>query len=287
MVLKEKVMSKAVPKPTSEQKKIAKTLELTKDTEIAYDFAEKVYQKIGTPIKSIILFGSAAKGISKPKSDIDLIIVIDDASIQWDDELIAWYREELGKIIKSNPYVKPLHVNTVRLTTWWDEMMRGEPVVTNIIRWGVPLIDFGGFLAPLKALLAQGRIKSTPEMIYITLGRSPSHMARCKVNMISGLEALYWAFVDSSHAAIIAAKASPPSPEHIPQVLKSHLVDKKLLNSKYVDWYREIYLQTHKVLRGEITDVDGKELQLWRDRADEYIREMAIAIKKITGKDVV
>lgn len=280
---KEKAPVKAVMKASEEEKKAAKSLNLTKDTEIAYDFAEKVYQRVGTPIKSIILFGSAAKGISSPKSDIDIIIVIDDATIQWDDELIAWYREELGKIIKNNPYTKPLHVNTVRLTTWWNEMIRGEPVVVNVIRWGVPLIDFGGFFSPLKSLLAQGKIQSTPEMIYITLNRSPQHMARCKMNMISGLEALYWAFVDSSHAALIAAKASPPSPEHIPAILKSHLVDKKMLNQKYVDWYREIYTTTHKVLHGEITDIDGKELQLWRDRADEYVREMAIAVKKLTG----
>lgn len=275
--------SSKMPEPTKEEKKLVKTLNLTKDTEIAYDFAEKIYQRIGTPIKSIILFGSAAKGISKPRSDIDIIIVIDDASIQWDDTLVAWYREELGKTIKNNPYIKTLHVNTVKLTTWWDEMMRGEPVVTNVIRWGVPLIDFGGFLAPLKALLAQGRIKSTPEMIYVTLGRTPTHLARCKVNLVAAMEAVYWSFVDASQAALIAAKTSPPSPEHIPQVMKTHLVDKKILNPKYISWYSEVYSLTHQILHGEVTDVDGKEIQIWRERADEYIREMAIAVKKLTG----
>lgn len=275
---------KLLKAPSEEAKKIAKSLNITKDTEIAYDFAERVYRKIGTPIKSIVLFGSAAKGISAPKSDIDIVIVIDDAAIQWDDELIAWYREELGKIIKNNPYIKPLHVNTVRLTTWWNEMMRGEPVVINIIRWGVPLIDFGGFFSPLKSLLAQGRIKSSPEMIYITLGRAPTHMARCKVSMISALESLYWAFVDSSHSALIAAGISPPSPEHIPSMLRQNLVDKGLLKGKYVDWYRELYTLTHQVMRGELTDVNGAEVQKWRERSDEYVREMALTVKKITGK---
>ena len=258
------------------------TLKIAREQDIALDFANKVYQKIGKVIKSMILFGSSAKGISAPKSDIDIIIIIDDATIQWDDELIAWYREELGKIIKLNPYAKPLHVNTVRLTTWWNEMMRGEPVVTNIIRWGDPLIDFGGFFAPLKALLAQGKIKSTPEMIFITLGRGPAHMARSKASLLNSIESLYWVFVDSSHAALIAAKQSPPSPEHIAGAMNEFLVKRKLLNPKYVEWYKSMYGLMHGILHQNITTIKGSEIDLWTARADEYLREMANLIKKIT-----
>ena len=261
-----------------------KSLLLKTDMDIAYDFAQKVYKTIGQPVKSIILFGSAAKGSSTPKSDIDIAIIVDDASVKWDNELISWYREELGNVIKLNPYSKPLHVNTVRLTTWWQEMIRGEPVVMNIIRWGVPLIDFGGFFIPLKSLLEQGKLKSSPEMVYITLGRAPAHMGKCKMNLIGAMESIYWAFVDSSHSALIAAKISPPSPEHIPDMMRQYLVDKKFVESKYVDWYREVYSITHKILRGEITEIDGGEVQVWRARADEYIRHMAIAVKKIIGK---
>ena len=277
---KSRPASRSVPEKI---KKLAKSLRLTNDRDIAQDFAQKLYKKIGKVVKSVVLFGSAAKGVATPKSDIDIVIIIDDATIQWDDELIAWYREELGKIISNNPYVRPLHINTVRLTTWWNEMIRGEPVIINIIRWGVPLIDFGGFFAPLKSLLAQGRIKSTPEMIYITLGRGPAHLVRCKANLLSALESVYWCFVDASHAALIAAKISPPSPEHVPAMMREHLVSKGFLKGKYVDWYRELYVEMHKVLHGERVDVDGAEIQEWRKRADEYLREMAIVVKKITG----
>ena len=259
------------------------TLKLASDQDIAMDFATKVYKKMSTLVKCIVLFGSSAKGTSSLQSDIDIVIIIDDAAVQWDDELIAWYREELGKTIKQNPYTKALHINTVRLTTWWIEMMRGEPVVINIIRWGVPLIDFGGFFTPLKSLLMQGKIKGSPEMIYITLGRAPAHMLRAKSAMFNALEAVYWAFVDSSHSALIAAKQSPPSPEHIPALLRQSLIDKGLLKSKYLDWYREIYTLTHRALRGEINDVKGSDIQIWRERADEYVREMAIVVKKLTG----
>ena len=266
-----------------EKIKISKdTLKLVKRKDIASDFAIKAYAKFDKIIKSIILFGSTAKGVAEEKSDIDIIIIIDDCTIQWDEELIAWYREELGKIIKENPYKKALHINSIRLSTWWDEMLRGEPVAINVIRFGEALIDFGGFFNPLKVLLARGKIKNTPETIYIALGRAPSHMIRSKAAMLSALEGLYWAFVDAAHAALMAAKQVPPSPEHIADMLREQFVKKKMLNPKFVLWYNDIYTLMHKILRNEIIDIKGSELDEWRERADVFLRNMAKIIDQIT-----
>ncbi len=257
------------------------TLKLKNEKEIAFDFALKVYERFNKLIKSIILFGSAAKGSMEKGSDIDIIIIVDDASIKWDDELVAWYREELGKIIELNPYRRPLHVNTVRLVTWWEELLRGEPVVINVIRYGEPLVDFGGFFLPLKFLLAEGKIKSTPEAIYTALQRAPRHIARSKASIFNSIEALYWAMVDASHALLIAANQIPPSPEYIPKMLKEIFVDRKLLDSKYVEWFYELYVLAHKLLHGEIRDISGKELEEWRKRTDEFVGEMAKLINYI------
>jgi hypothetical protein len=131
--------------------------------------------------------------------------------------------------------------------------------------------------------MMQGKLKGSPEMIFITLGRAPAHLARAKAGIFNAMEAVYWAYVDSSHAALIAAKQSPPSPEHIPALLRDSLVQRNLLDKKYVDWYKEVYITTHRLLRGESLDISGKEVQMWRERADEYIRAMAMVVKKVTG----
>ena len=62
------------------------TLKLKSETDIAMDFATKVYQRFDKIIKSIVLFGSTAKKTSRVGSDIDIIIIVDDASIKWDQE---------------------------------------------------------------------------------------------------------------------------------------------------------------------------------------------------------
>lgn len=261
------------------------TLKLKDNQDIAYDFATKVYEKFGKIIKSIIFFGSGAKGTSVKGSDVDLIVILDDCSVQWDAELIAWYREELGKLIQENPYRKPLHINTVRLTTWWQEMLRGEPVILNIIRWGQPLIDFGGFFNPLKVLLSQGKIKSTPETIFVTLQRAPLHMARSKSALLNSVEGLYWAMVDSAHAALIAAKRMPPSPEHVPELLNDVFVVSRWLEPRYVVWYRDLYKLAHEILHGTRSDVSGKEIDEWRSRTDLFVREMARIINRIIDEE--
>src|SRR3989344_6976040 len=92
---------------------------LENDYDIAYDFAVKAYNKFQDVIKSIALFGSVAKKTPYKKSDIDIIIIVDDCTILWDEELIAWYREELARLIAQQKYKKELHINTVTLSTFW------------------------------------------------------------------------------------------------------------------------------------------------------------------------
>jgi predicted nucleotidyltransferase/uncharacterized protein (UPF0332 family) len=255
--------------------------EIYRDYDVAYDYATKVYQKFHEVVKSIVLFGSTAKETQRDKSDIDIIIIVDDVLIKWDQELIAWYREELGKLTSNSKYPKKLHVNTVTLSTFWNEILTGEPVVINVIRYGISLIDFGGFFEPLKILLARGKIKPSPEAIYNALKRAPFHMSRSKLHLVGAVDAIYWAMVDSAHAALMSAKQVPPSPEHIGAMLNHTFVKKGMLNSKYIDWYNEIYGLAHHISHGEITKVSGKFIEMYQERADKFIWEMAGLVKQL------
>ncbi|MDP3991913.1 MAG: nucleotidyltransferase domain-containing protein [Nanoarchaeota archaeon] len=257
------------------------TLQLKKESDIAMDFATKSYGKFDKLVKSIILFGSTAKQTTVSGSDIDIIILLDDVSVDWDEELIAWYREELEKLIKANPYQNSLHINTVKLSTWWEDLMRGDPVVLNILRYGEAMVDFAGFFNPLKSLLLRGKIKSTPEAIYSALQRAPLHIIRSKVAELNAIEGLYWAMVDSAHAALIAANIPPASPEHVAVDLKTTFVDSGKLNMRYVVWYRDLLMLHKKIVHGEIKSLRGVEIDGWQDRAEEFLETMANLVKDL------
>jgi len=262
-------------------KDVSPTLMLAGEREIASDFAMKVYQEFDQMIKSIVLFGSSAKQVSTPDSDIDVIIIIDDVSVKWDNELIGWYRDELGKIIQNNPYAKALHINTVKLSTWWDDMMRGDPVVLNVLRYGDALVDFGGFFNPLKVLLKEGKIRSTPESIYTLLQRAPGHMTRAKQSMLAVVDGLYWTMVDAAHAALIAADVMPSSPEDVPKSLSDTFVRNKKLHKKFVGYYEEVHGVAKEIVHGSLTSIRGKDLDNWFAITDEFLGEMARLVDEI------
>jgi uncharacterized protein (UPF0332 family) len=235
-------------------------------------------------IKASILFGSQAKGTASAESDIDIIFVIDDASIGWDIELIAWYREELGKLINAQDYGRDLHINTVKLTTWWQDMFQGDPVVINILRYGEALIDSGGFFNPLKALLIQGKIKSTPEAVYNALQRAPIHLSRSKAAEMGAIEGVYWCMIDAAQAALMMAGKIPPSPEQIPQMLTEVFVDAGMLKMGMVKSMREIYLLQKAISHGEVSHLKGSDIESWQSIAENFLMEMTRIVNQFIEK---
>jgi len=271
----EKRVDELVELPQEEQKSIVT------EKDIAMDFALQVHRKFDRLIKASVLFGSQAKGTANATSDIDIIIVVDDASINWDLELIAWYREELAKIIAASNYRQELHINTIKLTTWWQDLMYGEPVVINIIRYGEVLIDIGGFFNPLKSLLLQGKIRSTPEAVYASLQRAPMHLARSRASQLSAIEGVYWTMVDASQAALITAGKMPPSPEHIPLMLKQTFIDKNLLSIEYIKLIKDLYSIHKGILHGQITSIKGSDIDAWQETAEKFLSEITSLIAKM------
>lgn len=252
---------------------------LDTDYKIAYDFATKAYQQFKEVIKSIALFGSVAKTTPKKKSDIDIIIIVDDCTVLWDEELIAWYREELAKLITKQNYKKNLHINTVTLSTFWKQVKEGDPIAINVLRYGEPLIDYGGFFNPLKVLLRRGKIRPTPEAIYVTLQRAPMHLTRSKYAMLGAVEGLYWAMVDAAHAAIMTAGHTPPSPEHVYDMLQK--VFPKKINKKLVQDFKDMYTLVHNITHGNIKAIQGKEIDELQKKAENFVKEMKILVKKL------
>ena len=260
---------------------------LISDTQIAYDFAVKCYKKFRDVIKAIALFGSVPKMEAKEKSDIDLIIIIDDCTINWDDELISWYREELAKLLAAQKYKKEIHINTVTLTAFWDEIRRGEPLIINVLRYGEPLIDLGGFFDPLKILLAKGKIRPTAEAIFTTMERTGAHLGRANLSILSSVEGFYWAMVDASQATLMAYHIIPPSPENIPELLKLNFVERKMINKDMLDWFMDVRKKAKEVLQGEIKKINGKDLEDIQRKSEAYVYRMNELTKSLIKNEKI
>src|SRR3989344_729392 len=130
------------------------------EIDTAYKFANEIYKELGTLIRAVVLFGSSARKAATEKSDIDILVILDDLTISLTREVTEAYRVIVDRsIVKVSTR---LHITTLRFTSFWDYMRNGDPIGVNILRDGIALID-SGFFDPLQALLKKGRIRPTSE----------------------------------------------------------------------------------------------------------------------------
>ena len=241
------------------------------DLKVAYKFAGEANQELGTFIKGIVLFGSSARKTRQSEGDIDILVITDDLSISLTREVVEAYRVIIQKIINSTS--KKIHVTSLRLTSWWEYARSGDPVAVNILRDGIALIDTG-FFGPLQALLLRGRIRPTNESIWTYYIRAPNTLHNSKWHLMQATLDLYWAVIDSSHAALMKTGEIPPTPEHVSDLLREKLVKKKLLEAKYASTMDQFYRLMKLITHREIKEVTGQEFDGYFRQAEDFVNRM-------------
>jgi predicted nucleotidyltransferase/uncharacterized protein (UPF0332 family) len=244
----------------------------------AYEFSKRLYDEFGPLVKAIVLFGSTSKAPrTNPGSDIDILVIIDDTETVLTRELVETYRIIVEKLIIS--ISDKLHVTSLKLTTFWEYVRAGDPVGMNILRSGVALLDTG-FFEPLRALLARGRIRPSPEAVWTYFARAPNTIHNSKWHVLQGTLDLYWAVIDAAHAALMKLDVAPPSPEHVAEMIEEKLVKGKLVHAKYAHIARKFYKLQKDITYRNIKEISGKEFDAYCKEAQEFVDEMQRVIGK-------
>ena len=240
--------------------------------DIAYSFSKKVYKEFSKFIKVIALFGSTARKKQGMGGDIDILVIVDDVSVVIDAEFAEAYRIIMQKIV-AEVQPKKLHITTLKFTSFWEYMRSGDPVAINILRDGIPIIDSGLF-EPLQVLLHQGRIRPTSESMWTYFNRAPMTLNNSKWHIKQAILDLYWAVIDSAHAALMRMNEVPPSPSHVGDMLQDKMVSKGLLDAKYPDTARRFYQLSRTIMHGHVIDVSGRQFDEYYKEASEFVAEM-------------
>ncbi len=243
----------------------------TANLEIASKFAKEVKKELGDFVLSIVVFGSSARGKTSEKSDIDVLIISDDATYILTEELVEGYKIIIDNLI-SKVSLK-LHITSMTFTSFWEHTKVGDPIVVNILRDGVALDD-KGFFFPLQILLKQGRIRPSEESVWRYFSRAPKTLVNSRWHVLQATLDLYWAVIDSAHAALMRAHEVPPAPEHVADMLEKAYVKKKLLESKYVDTMKKFYHLSKQITHRELQYVGGQEFEKLHQEADAFVRRM-------------
>ncbi len=247
------------------------------DITIVKSFAKRLHNEFGEFLKLVVLFGSSARKQATARSDIDVLIVVDDLKIRMTREVIEAYKIIVEKTIGKTS--TRLHVTSLTITSFWEYVRAGDPIAINMLRDGVSIIDKGIF-EPLQALLVQGRIRPTHESIWVYYGRAPRTLVNSRWHIMQATLDLYWAVIDAAHAALMHQGEIPPSPEHAADLLKEKLVDKKLLEKKYVETMEKFYKIMKGITHREIKQITGQEYEKYYKEAQEFVERIKIFIEK-------
>ena len=248
-----------------------------KDIEIAMDFSKAVYHELPEIIKAIVIFGSTARNKDNAKSDVDMLLVIDDVRMDLTPELLETYKIMVDTHMQR--VSKRLHIVTLKLTTFWEYVRAGDPIAINILRDGYALIDTGLF-EPLQALLYRGRIRPTREAINAYWAKAPATLHNSRWHIMQATVDLYWSAIDAAHAALMTQGHIPPSPSHVSDMLRGELVSKGKLEERYAKTMDMLYKLMKSITHREIQYIEGKdyddylkETQDFLDRMKKFVRE--------------
>jgi predicted nucleotidyltransferase/uncharacterized protein (UPF0332 family) len=273
--MQEKKMSDADKKKREKLRK--------KQIEIANKFKDEVLKKYKNVVKAVVLFGSLIRGDFHSKSDIDLLVVIDDTLARFTPEMKEEFDDRIyriGKSIDENIIVQPAWT----LTEFWEMARIGHPLLYTIVRDGWALYDTGFFI-PVRKLLEAGRIPTTLEAVEKFMETAPQKINRvetAKLYMIA--EDLYYAMLNSSQAVLMYLGQNPPSPKHTPLEVKEHLIAANLLEAEYLRDLESVIEFRKKVEHKEIKEISGHDLDAMIEKAKRFVNRMEQLLMQLQKK---
>jgi len=257
--------------------------------ELVKNFAKKVLEKYGKYVKCIVMMGSVAREEFKPKSDIDIFLVLDDTAFNLTGEMLDKIDDDLIKMAEEMPEAcktfktpdgkeEKLCLISVQpsytLTEFWDYARVAHPIIYNFIKEGVAVYDTG-FFAPIKRLLEMGRIPATREAIESYMEGAPKKLTRAKtVKLLMLAEDCYYAMLNSAQAVLMFMGLAPPVPSKAYDEIVTHLVKNKILEQEYADWLKEIIEIRKKIEHKELMDVSGAFVDEWIDKSEKFVDKM-------------
>ena len=247
-----------------------------KQLDIAYKFSARLHKEMGPLIKAIVLFGSSVKS-EKTAKDIDILVILDDTEFEFTREIIHTYRIIVQKIVAS--VSEEIHLTSLKFTNFWEYVRNGDPLAVNILRDGKPILD-KGFIDPLQRLLVRGRIRPSKESVYNYLSRAPMTLLNSQWHIMQAVMDLYWAVIDSAHAALMSINEIPPSPEHVSDMIQEKLVKPGLLNKKYVKIVRNFYSLSKMINHRDIKEIPGHNYDQYYKEAFEFVDAMRKFVEK-------
>jgi predicted nucleotidyltransferase len=231
-------------------------------------FTNIARKQYGNVIKSVLIFGSAARDKMKKTSDVDVWVVLDDTATKGSADLNK---------IQSHLYLiahelKDLHIQTTMLTVFWQWVKAGSPELVNFLRYSLPIYDTG-FIKPVKRMLEMGLIPPSEETIKLKARAGHVRLTKIRLDIKSMIFELRYSATDVIQSVVMHYYKAQPDHKGIPEFLKKMIKEKKL-EKEYLDKFNELNKLWKDIDHGKVKEADGKYLQKAIDLASDIVERM-------------
>jgi predicted nucleotidyltransferase len=275
----EEELSKELKKPLTLEKGELEKKEVPKGeiyTKII-NFTNQIRKTYGDLIKSVLIFGSAARGDMKKTSDADLWIILDDTATKGSEDLER-IQTQLQLI---SAEMKDLHVQTTGLTEFWGWMKKGSPELFNYLRVGLVIYDTG-FIKPVQRMLKAGLLPPSEETVGIKARSAEAHLKKVELLIKSMIFDLRYAATDACQSVIMYYYQTTPDQKHMPEELQK-LVKEKKLEPEYITKFEELNKLWKDIDHKKVKEVDTTHLT----KAMKLSSDIIYRMKKLLPKDLV
>ncbi len=241
------------------------------------DFTNRIKKSHGDLIKSVLIFGSAARGEMKATSDVDLWVVVDDTATKSTED-INRIRAQIQLLTQQD--MKGLHVQITSLTEFWGWMKRGSPELFNYLRIGLVIYDTG-FIKPVQRMLKAGLLPPSEETVGLKTKSAEAIIKRVEAGMKAMIFDLRYAATDACQSVIMHYYQETPDPRHMSDLLNK-LVSEKKLEKIFIEKFEELNQLWKDIDHEKIKKVEVQHLQKAMSLAVDLIERM----KKLLPKEL-
>ncbi|MCX8178847.1 MAG: nucleotidyltransferase domain-containing protein [Candidatus Aenigmarchaeota archaeon] len=198
------------------------------------EFTSRLKKIYGDMIKSVVIFGSAARGDMKPGSDIDIWVVVDDTASKRTED-VNKIRLQIQLMAGE---MKDIHPQMNTLTEFWNWMKIGSPELFNFLRFGFVVHDTG-FIKPVQRMLQMGIITPSEESVSLKTKSSDAIIKRVEAAFKSMIFDLRYSATDICQSVIMYKYKEAPDQKHMSEYLQ-RLVKEKLISATIIEKFERL-----------------------------------------------
>jgi len=161
----------------------------------------------------------------------------------------------------------------ILVSDFWQRLNTRDEEALDMLRNSYTLHDIG-FIKPIHELFATGKLRPSKEATKVYFVRAEKAMKNSNRHLITAVIDIYWAVVDTAHAAVMLAGITPPSPEELASVMKKELIARNLLHKRCAEIMDNTYKVAKDFIHKRRWEIKGKEFDKYYEDAEFFISEI-------------